>query len=82
MLQKLHRLFLKLILVFFTVSSASLQLSFDQKTGDFKAFKSTLSIDEKTLRALELWEYYLRNDVDSLQILATELAKTKDRNAF
>ena len=82
MLQKLHRLFLKLILVFFTVSSASLQLSFAQKTGDFKAFKSTLSIDEKTLRALELWEYYLRNDVDSLQILATELAKTKDRNAF
>lgn len=82
MLHKLHKLFLELILVFFIFISASLQFNFAQKTSSFKAFNSTNSIDEKTRRALELWEYYLRNDVDSLQILATELAKTKDRNAF
>ncbi len=82
MQQKSHKLFLKLILVLFTVICASLQFSFAQKTSSFKAFKSTSSIEEKTRRALELWEYYLRNDVDSLQILATELAKTKDRNSF
>ncbi len=82
MQQKSHKPFLKLILVLFTVICASLQFNFAQKTSSFKAFKSTNSIDEKTRRALELWEYYLRNDVDSLQILATELAKTKDRNAF
>jgi len=80
--QKSHKLFLKLILVLFTVISASWQFSFAQKTSSFKAFISTNSIDEKTQRALEFWEYYLRNNVDSLQILATELAKTKDRNSF
>lgn len=82
MLHKLHKLFLELILVFFIFISASLQFNFAQKTSSFKAFKSTNSIDEKTRRALELWEYYLRNDIDSLQILASELAKTKDRNSF
>jgi tetratricopeptide (TPR) repeat protein len=59
-----------------------LQFSFSQKTCSFKTFKSTNSIDEKTQRALELWEYYLRNDVDSLQILAAELANTKNRTSF
>ncbi len=82
MLHKLHKLFLELILVFFIFISASLQFTFAQNKNSFKAFNSTNSIEEKTLIALELWEYYLRNDVDSLQILATELAKTKDRNAF
>ena len=79
---KLHKLFLKLILVLFTVIYSGFQLSLAQNSNSFKAFKSTNSIDEKTQRALELWEYYLRNDVDSLQILATELAKTKNRNSF
>ena len=79
---KLHKLFLKLILVLFTVIYSGFQLSLAQNSNSFKAFKSTNSIDEKTQRALELWEYYLRNDVDSLQILATELAKTKKSNSF
>ena len=82
MQQKSHKLFLKLILVLFTVTSACLQFSFSQKTCSFKTFKSTNSIDENTQRALELWEYYLRNDVDSLQILAAELANTKNRTSF
>ena len=82
MQSKLHKLFLKLILVLFTVIYSGFQLSLAQNSNSFKAFKSTNSIDEKTQRALELWEYYLRNDVDSLQILATELAKTKNRNSF
>lgn len=82
MQQKSHKLFLKLILVLFTVTSACIQFSFSQKTCSFKTFKSTNSIDEKTQRALELWEYYLRNDVDSLQILAAELANTKNRTSF
>jgi tetratricopeptide (TPR) repeat protein len=79
---KLHKLFLKLILVLFTVIYSGFQLSLAQNSNSFKAFKSTNSIDEKTQRALELWEYYLRNDVDSLQFLASELATSKNRNSF
>lgn len=55
---------------------------FAEKNTTFSAFKSSKSIEEKTRKALELWEYYLRNDVDSLQFLASELATSKNRNSF
>lgn len=29
-----------------------------------------------------MWEYYLRNDIDSLQLLTSELATSKNRNSF
>jgi tetratricopeptide (TPR) repeat protein len=55
---------------------------FAEKPTTFQSFKSSKSIEEKTRKALELWEYYLRNDVDSLQFLAAELATSKKRNSF
>lgn len=79
---KSHKLFLKLILVLFTVIYSGFQFSLAQNTCSFNEFKSTKNIGEKTQKALELWEHYLRNDLDSLQILAIELAKTKNRNSF
>lgn len=82
MQQKSHRQILKLFLVVFTVCSVGFHFSFAQKPSSFKSFKNAKSIDEKTRKALELWEYYLRNDLDSLQILASELVKTNNRNSF
>lgn len=55
---------------------------FAEKNTTFRAFKSSKSIEVKTQKALELWEYYLRNDIDSLQFLASELATSKNRNSF
>jgi tetratricopeptide (TPR) repeat protein len=55
---------------------------FAEKHTTFRAFKSSKSIEEKTRKSLELWEYYLRNNVDSLQFLATELATSENRNSF
>jgi tetratricopeptide (TPR) repeat protein len=55
---------------------------FSQQKTTFRDFKKTHLIESKTRKALELWEYYLRNDVDSLQFLASELATSKNRNSF
>jgi tetratricopeptide (TPR) repeat protein len=58
------------------------QKVFAEKQTTFHSFKDSKSIEGKTRKALELWEYYLRNDVDSLQFLASELATSKNRNSF
>jgi len=55
---------------------------FSQQKITFRDFKKTHLIESKTRKALELWEYYLRNDVDSLQFLASELATSKNRYSF
>jgi tetratricopeptide (TPR) repeat protein len=55
---------------------------FAQNSTSFAAFKKENQLEKKTRLALELWEHYLRNDVDSLQFLAAELATSKNRNSF
>jgi len=57
-------------------------ITFAEKPTTFRSFKKSNSIEEKTRKALELWEFYLRNDTDSLQILSIELAKSKNLNSF
>lgn len=62
--------------------STCFQFYFSQKTSGFEAFKRTQTIEEKTQKALELWEVYLQNDIDSLQNLASELATCENRNSY
>ena len=55
---------------------------FAQNSTSFAAFKKEKQLENKTRLALELWEHYLRNDVDSLQFLAEELASGENPNSF
>jgi len=55
---------------------------FSQEKVTFKEFKNTKNIDSKTRKALALWEYFLRNDLDSLPIVAKELASQKNQTTF
>ncbi len=75
-------LFARYFLIFLIGLFVNTPKVFAEKHTTFRSFKISKSIDEKTRKALELWEYYLRNDVDSLQFLAAELAKSKNRNSF
>ncbi len=79
---KLPTFFVRYFLIFLIGFFVNSSKAFAEKNTAFRAFKSSKSIEEKTRKALELWEYYLRNDVDSLQLLASELAKSKNRNSF
>ena len=79
---KLPTLFAHYFLIFLIGLFVNSPKVFAEKNTTFRAFKSSKSIEEKTRKALELWEYYLRNDVDSLQFLASELATSKNRNSF
>ena len=67
-----------IILTLLTNSSAY----FAQNSISFAAFKKENQLENKTRKALELWEYYLRNDVDSLPFLAAELTTSKNQNSF
>ena len=67
-----------IILTLLTNSSAY----FAQNSTSFAAFKKEKQLENKTRLALELWEHYLRNDVDSLQFLAAELASVENPNSF
>lgn len=82
MQRKLTLLFIKLCVFLFLGITCNLFSIFAQQTTSFRSFKNTVSIELKTRKALELWEYYLRNDVDSLQLVASELAKSKNRTSF
>jgi tetratricopeptide (TPR) repeat protein len=79
---KLPTLFVRYFLIFLIGLFVNTPKVFAEKPTTFRSFKISKSIDEKTRKALELWEYYLRNDVDSLQFLASELATSKNRNSF
>ena len=75
-------LFTHYFLIFLIGLFVNSQKVFAEKQTTFHSFKDSKSIERKTRKALELWEYYLRNDVDSLQFLASELATSKNRNSF
>lgn len=75
-------LFTHYFLIFLIGLFVNSQKVFAEKQTTFHSFKDSKSIEGKTRKALELWEYYLRNDVDSLQFLASELATSKNRNSF
>ena len=75
-------LFTHYFLIFLIGLFVNPQKVFAEKQTTFHSFKDSKSIEGKTRKALELWEYYLRNDVDSLQFLASELATSKNRNSF
>jgi tetratricopeptide (TPR) repeat protein len=75
-------LFTHYFLIFLIGLFVNSQKVFAEKQTAFHSFKDSKSIEGKTRKALELWEYYLRNDVDSLQFLASELATSKNRNSF
>ena len=60
----------------------SAQAVFAEKTVSFSEFKTEKNLEEKTRLALELWEFYLRNDIDSLQPLAKELLSNSENNSF
>lgn len=60
----------------------SSQAVFAEKTVSFSEFKTEKNLEKKTRLALELWEFYLRNDVDSLQPLAKELLSNSENNSF
>ena len=53
-----------------------------EKTVSYSEFKTERNLEKKTRLALELWEYYLRNDVDSLLPLAKELLSNSENNSF
>lgn len=67
-----------LILTLVTISPAY----FAQNTISYTAFKTERNLEKKTRLALDLWEYYLRNDVDSLRPLAKELLSNSENNSF
>ena len=57
-------------------------LSFGQNKYDFPAFKNEKNHLRKAKMALELSQEYVRYNIDSLKILAEELKKSKNKNAF
>lgn len=68
------------ILLLTLVTSA--QAVFAEKTVSYFEFKTERNLEKKTRLALELWEFYLRNDVDSLRPLAKELLSNSENNSF
>jgi tetratricopeptide (TPR) repeat protein len=58
------------------------QLSFGQNKYDFSAFKNEKNHLRKAKMALELSAEYVRYNIDSLKILAEELKKSSNKNAF
>ena len=57
-------------------------LSFGQNKYDFSAFKNEKNHLRKAKIALELSAEYVRYNIDSLKILAEELKKSSNKNAF
>jgi tetratricopeptide (TPR) repeat protein len=57
-------------------------LSFGQNKYDFPAFKNEKNHLRKAKMALELSQEYVRYNIDSLKILAEELKKSSNKNAF
>jgi tetratricopeptide (TPR) repeat protein len=57
-------------------------LSFGQNKYDFPAFKNEKNHLRKAKIALELSAEYVRYNIDSLKILAEELKKSSNKNAF
>jgi len=57
-------------------------LSFGQNKYDFPAFKNEKNHLRKAKMALELSAEYVRYNIDSLKILAKELKKSSNKNAF
>ena len=57
-------------------------LSFGQNKYDFSSFKNEKNHLRKAKMALELSQEYVRYNIDSLKILAEELKKSKNKNAF
>jgi len=57
-------------------------LSFGQNKYDFSSFKTEKNHLRKAKMALELSQEYVRYNIDSLKILAEELKKSKNKNAF
>jgi len=55
---------------------------FSKETVTYKEFKNTKNSEDKARKALYLWEHYLRNDVDSLLIVARDLAQQRNQTAF
>ena len=82
MLSKLYSPKFKATFVIILTLLTNLPAYFAQNSTSFAAFKKENQLEKKTRKALELWEYYLRNDVDSLPFLAVELATSKNRNSF
>jgi len=81
-LSKLYSPKFKATFVIILTLLTNLPAYFAQNSTSFAAFKKENQLEKKTRKALELWEYYLRNDVDSLPFLAVELATSKNRNSF
>ena len=82
MLSKLYSPKFKATFVIILTLLTNSPIYFAQNSTSFAAFKKENQLEQKTRIALELWEHYLRNDVDSLQFLAVELATSKNRNSF
>jgi len=57
-------------------------LSFGQNKYDFSSFKNEKNHLRKSKMALELSQEYVRYNIDSLKILAEELKKSSNKNAF
>ena len=57
-------------------------LSFGQNKYDFSSFKNEKNYLRKAKIALELSAEYVRYNIDSLKILAEELKKSSNKNAF
>jgi tetratricopeptide (TPR) repeat protein len=57
-------------------------LSFGQNKYDFSSFKNEKNHLRKAKMALELSQEYVRYNIDSLKILAEELKKSSNKNAF
>ncbi len=57
-------------------------LSFGQNKYDFSSFKNEKNHLRKAKMALELSQEYVRYNIDSLKILAKELKKSSNKNAF
>ena len=82
MLIKRSSLGKKVVLALFCFVILCNPLSFGQNKYDFSSFKNEKNHLRKAKIALELSAEYVRYNIDSLKILAEELKKSSNKNAF